>query len=162
MARQEQDREDLLREARALVHRGEFCLADFPEPVVIGFRQNGAPSIFVGQDPALHFTTDNHLRRGYVDGLLLKAMGGRLIQMRRVRAQGEVQLRSTPLTDPQQAALLVRVADWLSRVAQALQSGRFELAGAVPEQADLTAEATDWLLRIGAQPLVVAAAPGVA
>ncbi len=162
MARHEQDREDLLREARALVRRGEFRLADFAEPVVIGFRQHGAPSLFLGQDPALHFTSADRLRRGFVDGLLLKAVGGQLVQMRRVRTRGEVQLRSTPLTPPQQAAMLARVEAWLHQVADCLEAGQFKLTGQVPDDGNLAAEATVWLKRIGAQPLAVADAPGVA
>ena len=42
MARRESDREDLLREATALVERAELTIEGFDEPIVVGFRRDGS------------------------------------------------------------------------------------------------------------------------
>lgn len=55
MAREEADREDLLDEGRALVDRAAFAVAPFAEPVFIGFRWDGAASVFFGPDRVYHF-----------------------------------------------------------------------------------------------------------
>ena len=44
MARQESNREDLLREATALVERVELHVPAFEEPIVVGFRRDGCAS----------------------------------------------------------------------------------------------------------------------
>src|SRR6188472_3162282 len=102
MARDESNREDLLREATALVERIELLpqsagaaqslnLAE-GEPVVVGFRADGALSAFFGADPVYQFNAEGELRRAYVSGLLFKAAQGRLISLNRVRTASEVQL----------------------------------------------------------------------
>ncbi len=84
MARDEQDREDLLREATALVERVELAPTDNEagEHIVIGFRAGGAASVYFGGDTAYHFNSDGELRRAYADGLLYKADIGRLTSTR--------------------------------------------------------------------------------
>ena len=73
MSRLERDREDLLREATALVERAEIRLGDFDEAVIVGFRSGGAASFYFGADPVFQFNADNQLRRGFVGGRLVKA-----------------------------------------------------------------------------------------
>src|SRR5688572_18570527 len=65
MARQEQDREDILREATALVERVELLIPEFPEPIVAGFRRDGSASFFFGADPVLQFNAQGKLRRAF-------------------------------------------------------------------------------------------------
>ena len=48
MARHEEDREDLLAEATALVERAELVVEGAAESVVIGFRRDGCASIYCG------------------------------------------------------------------------------------------------------------------
>ena len=92
MARQENPREDLLAEATALVERAELRIAGFAEPIVVGFRRNGAASIYFGQDAAYHFNTANELRRAFIGGTLYKADRGRLAALVRRRTAAEVEL----------------------------------------------------------------------
>src|SRR5262245_38318908 len=72
MARQESDREDLLREATALVERAELKVAGEPEPVTVGFRRDGSLSVFFGSVAVYQFNTAGELRRAFADGLLYK------------------------------------------------------------------------------------------
>src|SRR6476469_7343231 len=98
MSRQESDREDLLREATALVERIELRLPDQPESVVAGFRRDGSASFFFGQSPVYQFNSGRELRRAYRDGLLYKTDNGRLVEMRRERTDTAIELRSRMLT----------------------------------------------------------------
>lgn len=161
MAREEQDREDLLGEATALQPRGELLLPAYAEPVVVGFRKNGAGSVFYGADPAYHFNTQQQLRRAYVDGLLIKADGGRLVAMRRVRVPGEVQLRSRELTDANQQQLLAALTERLTTTEASLRAGRFTLTGEAPTGSGIVDRTLEWLAMMVASPMPVAADPRV-
>src|SRR5215216_4505512 len=94
MAREGSSREDLLREATALVERIELLprttdrsmvASDLVgEHIIAGFRRDGALSIFFGEDPVYQFNAAGALRRAYCDGKLLKAARGRLAALQRV------------------------------------------------------------------------------
>jgi hypothetical protein len=92
MARHEAEREDLLAEARALVDRAEYQVPGEEQPVVAGFRANGAMSLYFGEDPALHWNSQGELRRAYTGGLLYKAEHGQLVSLRRERTEHETAL----------------------------------------------------------------------
>ncbi len=98
MARDEEDREDLLREATALVERVELQIYGLLESVVAGFRRDSAASFFFGQDVVYQFNTACELRRGFFEGKLLKAERGRLIQLTRQRTAESVNLVRHELT----------------------------------------------------------------
>ena len=50
MARHQEDREDILREATALVERVELEIENLEDPVVVGFRRDSGPAFFFGAD----------------------------------------------------------------------------------------------------------------
>ncbi len=79
MAHEEQDREDLLAEAVALVERVEIELPDGGGHVIAGFRRNSCGSVYFDADPAYHFNSRHALRRAFVGGRLLKAERGCLV-----------------------------------------------------------------------------------
>ncbi|MEX0612237.1 MAG: hypothetical protein WD738_00145 [Pirellulales bacterium] len=155
MARQESDREDLLREATALVERIELSLGDTSQDghVTAGFRAGGAVSIFFDGDPVYQFNESGELRRAYCDGLLFKAVHGRLVSLRRVRQQGEVQLLRGDLTDSEKTAFLARMNDSLSGLATRLERGEYTLVGQVPAGADVLARLRDRLTRLQQAPI---------
>jgi hypothetical protein len=159
MARQESPKEDLLREATALVERVELAPISGPQGVSVtaGFRPDGAASIFFGADPVYQFNAAGELRRAYCDGLLLKADHGRLVSLRRERRQNEVQLLRHELTDAEQRAFLTRVQSLLSGLATSLQHGEYALVGQVPANADVVGRLTKWLA--SRDKAVVAATP---
>src|SRR3954447_20411722 len=92
MSRHESDREDLLREATALVERIELTVGGFDLPVVCGFRRDGAASFYFGADPVYQFNAVGQLRRAFVAGRLIKAERGRLVALSRERTENEVAL----------------------------------------------------------------------
>jgi hypothetical protein len=152
MARQESDKEDLLRHATALVERVELELLG-PEQgesrcsknVVAGFRRDGAASVFFGPDPVYHFNASGELRRAYCDGLLFKAERGNLISLRRERMQNEVRLLRHELTDTVQQSFLSRMQQLLVSLEKSLNGGAFEVVGQVSTSGDIIERLKKWL-----------------
>ncbi len=149
MARRESDREDLLGEATALVERVELSPVDAPEGdhVTAGFRRDGAASVFFGAERVYQFNAAGELRRAYCDGLLFKAVRGRLASLRRVREHGEVQLLRHDLTDAEQFNFLARMQGILSELANQLSHGGYNVVGQVPADADVVSRLKLWLTR---------------
>src|SRR5262245_54153743 len=98
MARQESDREDLWAEAVALTSRVEFRRSDDERPILIGFRDTGWCSIYVGQDLMLQFTPAGGLRRAFRDGDLYRTQGTTLSRLRRQRSAAETTLLRSDLS----------------------------------------------------------------
>jgi hypothetical protein len=152
MAREESSREDLLREATTLVERIElaqratesFRASDTDQHIVVGFRRDGALSIFFGEDPVYQFNAAGELRRAYRDGKLLKAVGGKLAALNRVRTQHETQLVRHDLTPDEQEAFEARMRDHLARFARAIGSDGFTIVGEMPAGADVLARVQEW------------------
>jgi hypothetical protein len=145
MARQEQEREDLLHEAVALVERAELRISEWPEAVLIGFRRDGAASIYFGAGPAYHFTSEGALRRAYADGLLYKAERGRLASLRRQRLTAEVQLLRHDLTERETAGFLRDLSLRTGELRDRLRAGQFELVGQAPTGGDVVGRIARWL-----------------
>src|SRR5438874_13749235 len=106
MAQRETNREDLLREATALVERAEIRIPGEQEPIVVGFRRDGSASFFFGADPVYQFNSAGEFRRGYIAALLYKAERGRLIALRRERSEAQVVLLRSALSPEETQALL--------------------------------------------------------
>jgi hypothetical protein len=160
MARQESDREDLLREATALIERAELHASGGGETVTAGFRRDGSASFYFGADPVYQFNTAGELRRAFVAGRLIKAQLGRLVALTRERSPGEVALVRTELTDVEQAELLQAAHARLDELSVHLTRGSFELVGQMPPAADVVGRIRRWL---AARPeeIAVAARPNV-
>jgi hypothetical protein len=160
MAHQEADREDLLREATALVERIELIVAGYDESIVCGFRRDGSPSFFFGADPVYQFNSIGQLRRAFVAGRLIKADQGRLVALSRERSEHEIALVRHELADGESALLVGDVGNRLSRLKQALQDGRYSVNGEVPSGANVAARLLEWL-KNRSPTLEIAAAPNV-
>lgn len=160
MARQESDREDLMREATALVERAEFRVPGESEPVVFGLRREGAASFFFGPDPVFHFNSRYELRRSYVGGDLIKAEHRRAVRLRRVRTESETQLQRSELSPEETAALLHLLQTRLAHVRASVEARQIEVVAAHPPGADLTARLQEWLAAAPAE-IALAARPNV-
>jgi hypothetical protein len=161
VARQEQDREDLLAEAKALVERVEIALTHATRPnIVIGFRRDGAASLYFGEDSAWHFNTAGELRRAYADGRLFKAERRALVALDRRRTEREVQLIRHDLTADETAALTDRLRESAIELAAAIDVGLYQLIGQVPAEADVLARVRP-LLAVLAERVPIAAGPRV-
>jgi hypothetical protein len=160
MARHELDREDLLREATALVQRVEVAIPGYDEPVVIGFRKDGSVSVFFGAEPVYQFNAANELRRAYVGGLLYKAERGGLVELRRERSESEVALIRRELTSEEMRDFLEAMEKHLTRLRQAFCSGTYAVLRQIPSQANLSQRVTNWLADLP-EPVPVAQGPNV-
>jgi hypothetical protein len=160
MARLESDREDLLREATALRERAELTVEGFAEPVVVGFRRDGAGSVFLGAGPVYQFNAAHELRRAYRAGQLLKADQGRLVAMQRHRMAEGVELRSRELSATEAAEVLGALRTHLDGLQASLEAGRFRLLGQVPATTDVVARFRAWLAALP-RDIVIARRPNV-
>ncbi len=151
MVREEHDREDLLREATALVERIELApagtggSAQDGEQLVIGFRTDGAISIYFGGDTAYHFNARGELRRAHANGLLFKAEGGKLVSLERIRNENEVQLVRRPLPDEEQIGFLTTMNEQLRQIVAHSEADALVTVGRVPADADVLGRAIRWL-----------------
>lgn len=155
MARNEADREDLMREAVALTERVELNVPGFDELITIGFRSNGAMSIFVGQDPVYQFDAAGRLRRAFVGGFLFRSQHSGLARLERVRTEFEVQLQRYDLSQQECAEFQLKMKVILQKIALPVQQRTVLISRSVPATADLlpTAEiriltvlaAAEWL-----------------
>ena len=135
MARHEQDREDLIREATRLVPRAEWHVPGEEAPVVLGIRSPDALSVFFGPDPVFHFNSHGELRRGFVRGALWKADRGRLVVMRRRRTSESVALQARDVVAEEEMMLLREAQERLARLQEALASGQATWVRGVGEDA---------------------------
>jgi hypothetical protein len=146
MAREESNREDLLREATALVERIELVPhgAVIDGHIVAGFRRNGALSIFFGEDPVYQFNAEGELRRAYSAGSLLKANGGRLSTLQRVRTENEVRLLRHDLNETDMAQFHTQMANHLHAFAALINTQAFDVVGQVPQDGDILGRLKRW------------------
>ncbi len=145
MAQQEQDREDLLREATALVQRVELRVETFAEPVIVGFRRGGEASVYFGADPVYHFNASNELRRAFVAGRMIKAEDGRLVELEKRRTEHQVLLVRHELDAERTAALLAKVREELALLSAQLDARFYQLVGEVPAGGDVVTLVRQWL-----------------
>jgi len=164
MAKNEADREDIMREATALRDRIELQFPSWNDSVIIGFRRNRCGCIYFGADPVVQFNTAGAIRRGFLQGRLLKADNHSLALLNRVRVEGAVELRRHDLTDDETTAFLADVTNRLQQLRHHLAEANFEVQGAVIDgetvaQAEpLIEQVLTWLNELP-DPPVIAAAP---
>jgi hypothetical protein len=156
MAREQHDREDLLREATALVERAEFQGPGLSAAVVIGFRRDGSGSLYVGQDLMLQFNPQLQLRRAYYQDQLIKAEHGRLVALHRRRTEQAVILQRQEVGDEQQDEFLQMAAQWIADLHERLRNGRLHVVGRVPADAVVEQRVAEWLDCLRKPPLRVA------
>ena len=124
MARNEQDREDLVREATGLKNRIEWNVPGEPEPVVTGLKSSGNLSLYFGQDPVYQFDVAGQLRRAYVNGFLYRTQGTTLARIHRERTEAETSLMRYDLTPNELSDVLTSMTARVASLREALASGR--------------------------------------
>ena len=145
LSRQEQNREDFLRDATALVERAELRILALPDSIYAGFRKEGALSLYFGPDEVYHFNSAGQLRRAYIAGTLYKADRGHFVALTRDRTPAETTLRSHALSQGDTASLLSHLQRLLQSFHEALTAGSFTITGHVPADAAIISRLTSWL-----------------
>lgn len=154
MAKHSEDREDLLREATALVQRAEFTVGGQDESYVAGFRRDGSVSLFFGVDPVYQFNKSNELRRAYRNGFLIKAEQGRLVRLERKRTASAVELVRHEMSDSEQRSFLDELVEHISDLGKSLMHGDYELVGQVPKDGEVMQSISLWLSEVSLPPKV--------
>ncbi|MCH2213384.1 MAG: hypothetical protein MK110_18950 [Fuerstiella sp.] len=83
--RQESDKEDLIRDATALVERAEIVCDGWSAVITIGFFRNGRCSVYFDQDPFYQFDEHGLLRRAFEAGFLYRSQASTLARLDRCR-----------------------------------------------------------------------------
>ncbi len=145
MARESQDREDLLRDATAFATRVQLQVSwgGLSSVVFAGFRAVGAVSFYFDQDPVYHFNTTGQLRRAFVDGYLIKAEAGRLVRLHRQHSASETAMIRYEMTVEEQETFCREVRHQLQELLRAMTEGKYEMEGQVA--ADENEDAVDLL-----------------
>jgi len=159
VAREQQNREDLLGEATALVERIELSVAGMPESIVIGFRKNGSGCIYFGPDPVFQFNAAGQLRRAFVDGKKYAANKGRLVTLERDRAARSLQLQRSELSDSATDDFLATMQQKIALLQIEIAHDRYTVVGQVPKDADLTGRVRQWISILTSEPLEIASTP---
>jgi len=162
MASNEKDREDLMRDARALKRRVSFRSNQREDPVfftqiVLGIRENRYLSAYFDQDPVFHFDERNRLRRAFVDGYLYRTQGTTLARLNRERTRNETILKRHDLDEQELQRFLSRVVDTLKCFLNLLRENEFVFARKIPKDDDaLIADLVERLEEIALQKCVLA------
>jgi len=148
MARNEDDREDLLREAVALVPRAELHVQGLAELLTAGFRSNGFLSLYFGQDPVFQFDQSGRLRRAFEGGLLYRTAAVTLSRLQRVRSDDTVTLLRHDLNPQELAEFRSRMQHQLAALQTALENGSVFVVRCVPENQDWTSLLLESLAKV--------------
>ena len=136
MARQESDREDLIREATALVERIEIRQPGNSFETVIGFKRTGGLSIYFGADPVYQFDSTGAFRRGYLNGCLLRTQGTTIAELTRQRTETESHLLRRDMESGELAQVRENALAQLRRLARQLEAGEPEVLRSVTDDED--------------------------
>ncbi|MEZ6062613.1 MAG: hypothetical protein R3C19_19900 [Planctomycetaceae bacterium] len=148
MARHEADREDLVKEATAMVERAEIRCDSLAGPVTAGFRKDGRLSIYVDQDPVYQFDSAGLLRRAYVGGFLYRSEGGTLAELQRSRSDDRTTLVRRDLSAGELSRFRGDMHRTLQTVLNDLLDGSFKLQRQIPGDADIVTRVKDGLHQI--------------
>ena len=146
MAREIHEREDLLRDATALVPRIQLRLTrdETPLEVFVGFRSE-AVSLYFGDDPVYHFNGARELRRAFVDDRLIKAEKGKLVAWCPDRNEKRTDMLRHDLTTEEQDEFCRNMLAWINWLRTEVQAERYEVVGQVPAEGDALARVQQWL-----------------
>lgn len=168
MAKQKQDKEDILREATALVNRVELKLGgegESDDSVFVGFRRDGSVSFFYGGEPVYQFNTQHAFRRGYYQSTMLKAEQGKLVQLTRSREGEQLVLLSREFNAQQSSEFLEEMRQNLLNLLAAIRNDEYELIGFVVVEEttaqQLLFQIADWIEQHAVQ-IRIADVPNVA
>lgn len=147
MARHAQDREDLLRDATALVPRimirldihGAKC------DVFAGFRKGSAISLYFGSDPVYHFNNHGELRRAFVGGMIQKAQQRKVFEWQQSRSEAKVTVRSRSLTSAEQQTFGDQLFERVAQLRDAIRTSQFVTIGQFPDDGDAIVQLARWL-----------------
>ena len=143
MARNEQDREDLMKEATALVRRMEFSVNQQEETIFAGYKRNGSLSIYLHPDLVYHFDDQCRLRRAFIAPYLYRTEGDSLTRLERVRTETTSQLAAVKLRPENLSLFQKEMIDHLEKLKIAFTANQVNIHQQIPEDVNLIQELTE-------------------
>ncbi len=142
VAQQESDREDLMREATAIVRRAEFSYPgrSKDDPVIAGFRRDGSLAIYFGADPVYQFDEQHRLRRAYASGHLYRTQGQTLARLTRQRSPEETVLLRHDLEPDELETFRKAARNHVTELWQAFRLNALEMIAQIPTDGNLLDE----------------------
>lgn len=156
MAKQEYDREDLLRDGKQMPVRAE-CQID-GVAVVIGFRRQGQVSLYFGPDPVFQFNVARELRRVFYNGRRFAAIQGKLCELTRHVEGGKVQFVSGEIDANDELAILRVLYENLGKLQMAIESAASKWNVIEDGSLEFRKKLSDWLAAVSVS-MVVAESP---
>jgi hypothetical protein len=146
MARETHDRENLLRDAVALVPRVMMRVQMRGRSVEVfaGYRGESL-SLYFDDDPVYHFNDIGELRRAYVDGRLIKAERGQLVLLVRKQTECETVLVRHAAGEESDRRLVAELSAILHDLAAEVSDNRMEVVGQIPDDGDGVKRLSAWL-----------------
>jgi len=145
MAREEIDREDLIRDGTAMVVRAECRFRDCDRVMTIGFRSNGAASFYFDTDWVWQFDRFGRVRRGFDRGRWIKAERGQLVVLERHRSPEVVIMSDSSEDDSEASHRLQRLSGELRRLGESIHSEGLVVVRAVPNETTFRESLRSWL-----------------
>lgn len=158
MAKQVQDREDLLRDGRQMAIRGETTINDIV--VTIGFRDAGQMSLYCGPDPVFQFNAGQQLRRVFFAGERYAADARHLVRLDRASRGGKVQFVPKEVSEDRRAAIMQSLERWIGDLRLANTTEHAEWRVADQQDAVFHQQLSGWLDALP-QPIEIADSPSV-
>lgn len=132
MARIEAEREDLMREATALVPRVELRIPGMNGPIVAGYRADGRVCFYFNAECYYQFDAQGGLRRAYVHEHLYRTQGTKLAELTRQRSESSTELRRRDLADDELARFFEMMSPHAVQLCEAIESGAAVVVRQVP------------------------------
>lgn len=146
MAKQEQDREDLLKDGKQMGLRAE-CSID-GVVFVIGFRSQGQVSIYVGSDPVFQFNSSVELRRVFSHGKRYAAIQGRLCELVRSGVSDRLGFVTQAVPDDVETAIVATLELSLARIQGALEGPEADWRLVGGDFAEFQSQLSAWIVRV--------------
>ena len=143
--RQESDKEDLIRDATAMVERAEVICAGWSAVITIGFFRDGRCAVYFDQDPFYQFDTHGLLRRAFEAGYLYRSQGSTLARLDRSRRADEhsetsgVVLQRSDLTDSDLRRFHERMTFLINRLHEAITAQQYRVHRAGTQDSQIPA-----------------------
>ena len=145
MAKDAEDREDLLRDATAYVTRIEFNVPGVDDEIFCGFRENHAFSLYWGQDTVLQFNANAELRRAYWRNRMIASFKHQLHWLDRDANAARVRLQRVPLTEKEVSKLFDAYASCRKTIVETITREEHSIVGEFPKEGNVSDRVAQWL-----------------
>ena len=145
MAKDAEDREDLLRDATAYVARIEFNIPDVDHEIFCGFRENDAFSLYWGQDTVFQFNANAELRRAFWQDRMIASFKHKLNWLERDENAARMRMRRVPMPEIESNELLDAYASCRRTIVDTVSQARHSIVGEFPENGNVSDRVIQWL-----------------